>query len=490
MATRPFFAFHFHKHAKTPLYIQLFEQLQTAILRGAFLEGDQLLSLREMKTISGCSLETVKKAYDLLVEHEWAEASHGKGYFLTAKARELRRQGRFPLSDIPLYSLADSTPIPGSELLRRLRAALADSVDVLTEQSTEKKARRTQAAAAYAAHLRRRGIPADPERLLLFNRSTGAFSFVVQQVMKPADVVFVEEYHYPVFAAMLKHGGLTVKAIPMDQEGIIPEALEAATAESPPQWLLVNPHHHFPTGISYSRKRKEHLLRWAERHGVTLLENDHHGDLWFRKPRLSLYELAQESGGNPPVYSFHSFSKTLARDVQLGALVLPGSMAGEERERLRQLTALTGAEPSLLILEAAVRLLGDPWFAEVYLPQRRSLFFAAWQYLLQEQQRALPAHARILPIKGGLNTWIEWGEPMIDAAEQESRVISLLRREGLELTGGQSFRLSDEPEGLRRRPAVRFPLSPLDKREIKYWLHRLGAGIYYTYRGSRDTNGE
>lgn len=61
MATRPFFAFHFHKHAKTPLYIQLFEQLQTAILRGAFLEGDQLLSLREMKAISGCSLETVKK---------------------------------------------------------------------------------------------------------------------------------------------------------------------------------------------------------------------------------------------------------------------------------------------------------------------------------------------------------------------------------------------------------------------------------------------
>lgn len=96
MPNRPFFSFHFHKHSKTPLNVQLFEQLQTAILRGAFLQGDQLISLREMKAIISCSLETVKKAYDLLVQHEWVEALHGKGYFLTAKAREMRRSDRIP----------------------------------------------------------------------------------------------------------------------------------------------------------------------------------------------------------------------------------------------------------------------------------------------------------------------------------------------------------------------------------------------------------
>ncbi|GED50992.1 PLP-dependent aminotransferase family protein [Brevibacillus borstelensis] len=475
MPNRPFFSFHFHKHSKTPLNVQLFEQLQTAILRGAFLQGDQLISLREMKAITGCSLETVKKAYDLLVQHEWVEALHGKGYFLTAKAREMRRSDRLPLADIPLFSLADSTPPPGDDLLRRLRSSFADSVNVLTEQAGQKKIRRIQAADAYCVHLNSRGIPAAPERLLLFNRSTSAFTFVVQQLMQKTDIVFVEEYHYPVFSSMLKHCGITAKAIPLDREGIDIEALEAATKAAPPGWLLINPHHHFPTGISYSRKRKEYLLDWAERNRVTLLENDHHGDLWFRRPSRTLYQLAVETGRSVPVYTLHSFSKTLGRDLQLGALVLPSQLTEEERERLRQLVSLTGAEPSLLILEAAVSLLNDPWFAEVYLAERRSLFFARWQCLLQEQPQALPAHARLLPIKGGLNTWIEWGTPSPHAAAQEERVITLLREEGLELAAGKSFRLPDEPEGLIRRPAVRFPLAPLDKRELTYWLQRLGA---------------
>jgi GntR family transcriptional regulator / MocR family aminotransferase len=478
MANRPFFAFHFHKRSNTPLYVQLAEQLRTALLRGAFLVGgEQLISLREMKAVSGCSLETVKKAYDHLVADGWLEAVHGKGYFLTAKAKQARDCTRLPLTDIPLASLVDSTPQPGAELMRRLRVAFYESVGVLLDRPDEKKARRSQAAEVFAGHLARRGIPHVPERLLLFNRSVSGFSFLVQQVMKRTDVVFVEAYSYPAFMAMLRHSGIEVRAIRLDDEGICPEALEAAQRERPADWLMVNPHHHFPTGISYSPRRKRYLLEWAERHGVRLLENDHHGDLWFRRPGRTLYRMAAEAGSPVPVYYLHSFSKTLAPDVQLGVLALPWVMAGEERERLRQFVTLMGAEPPLVVLEAAARLLADPWFAEVYLPERRALFSSRWQCLLQEQRQALPKHARILPISGGLNTWIEWGTASPLAASQEARIVSLLREEGLELMPGQAFRLPDEPVGIVRRPAVRFPLSPLDERELKHWLHRLGAAM-------------
>ncbi|WP_255433347.1 PLP-dependent aminotransferase family protein [Brevibacillus sp. LEMMJ03] len=361
--------------------------------------------------------------------------------------------------------------------MRRLRAAFYESVGVLLDRPDEKKARRSQAAEVFAGHLARRGIPHGPERLLLFNRSVSGFSFLVQQVMKRTDVVYVEAYSYPVFMAMLRHSGIEVRAIRLDDEGICPDALEAAQREQPADWLMVNPHHHFPTGLSYSPRRKRYLLEWAERHGVRLLENDHHGDLWFRRPGRTLYRMAAEAGSPVPVYYLHSFSKTLAPDVQLGVLALPWTMGGEERERLRQLVTLMGAEPPLVVLEAAARLLADPWFAEVYLPERRALFSSRWQCLLQEQRQALPKHARILPISGGLNTWIEWGTASPLAASQEARIVSLLREEGLELMPGQAFRLPDEPVGIVRRPAVRFPLSPLDERELKHWLHRLGAAM-------------
>ncbi|WP_431809276.1 PLP-dependent aminotransferase family protein [Brevibacillus agri] len=478
MAERPFFSFHFHKQSHTPIYVQLADQLKTAILRGAFLvDGQQLISLRDMKTVSGCSLETVKKAYDHLALEGWLEAVHGKGYYLTTLAKEARLESRLPLTDIPIASLADSSPRPGEELVKRLRGAFYDSLTVLDEPSAQKKIRRTQAAKVFADHLKRRGLPHSPERVLLFNRSTSGFAFLAQRVMNPRDVVYVEEYSYPVFLRLLSQCGITVRPIRLDEEGVSIEALDAEQEHYPANWLLINPHYHFPTGISYSLKRKEELLAWAERHSVRIVENDHYGDLWFEEPSKPIYEMAFQQKSPVEVYYLHSLSKTLARDLQLGVLMLPADFSEEELERYRQIVSMTGAEPSLLVVEAAVRLLDDPWFSEVYLADRRALFQSRFLRLWKEKNHALPAHARMYPITGGLNTWIEWGTPTANATELEERVVAILREEGLELTCGHAFRVADEPADTKRRPAVRFPLAPLEERELKHWLYRLGAAL-------------
>ncbi|CAM3377369.1 PLP-dependent aminotransferase family protein [Brevibacillus invocatus] len=478
MADRPFFSFHFHKQSHTPIYVQLAEQLQTAILRGAFLvDGQQLISLREMKTASGCSLETVKKAYDYLAAEGWLEAVHGKGYYLTVHAKEARMDNRLPLTDIPIASLSDSSPRPGEELVKRLRSAFYESLTVLDEPSAQKKIRRAKADKVFADHLTRRGLPHAPERVMLFNRSTSGFAFLAQRVMTPRDVVYVEEYSYPVFLRLLSQCGVTVRPIRVDEEGISIEALEAEQENYPANWILANPHYHFPTGISYSRKRKEELLDWAVRHNVRIVENDHYGDLWFQRPSLTLYQLALQENRPVQIYYLHSLSKTLARDLQLGVLMLPSDLGADELERNRQLVAMTGAEPSLLVVDAAVRLLDDSWFSDVYLADRRTLFQSRFQLLWNEKHHALPAHARMYPIIGGLNTWIEWGNPTANANAQEDRILAILREEGLELTPGQAFRVPDEPAHTERRPAVRFPLAPMDERELKHWLYRLGAAL-------------
>ncbi|GEB33502.1 MULTISPECIES: PLP-dependent aminotransferase family protein [Brevibacillus] len=478
MAERPFFSFHFHKQSHTPIYVQLAEQLKTAILRGAFLvDGQQLISLRDMKTVSGCSLETVKKAYDHLALEGWLEAVHGKGYYLTQLAKEARLESRLPLTDIPIASLADSSPRPGEELVKRLRGAFYESLAVLDEPSAQKKLRRAQAAKVFADHLSRRGLPHSPERVLLFNRSTSGFAFLAQRIMNPRDVVYVEEYSYPVFLRLLSQCGITVRPIRLDDEGVSIEALDQEQEHYPANWLLINPHYHFPTGISYSLKRKEELLAWAERHSVRIVENDHYGDLWFEEPSKPIYEMAFQQKSSVDVYYLHSLSKTLARDLQLGVLMLPSDFAEEELERYRQIVSMTGAEPSLLVVEAAVTLLGDPWFYEKYLPDHRALFQSRFLRLWKEKQQALPSHARMYPISGGLNTWIEWGNPTTNATELEERVVTILREEGLELTCGHAFRVADEPDDTKRRPAVRFPLAPLEERELKHWLHRLGAAL-------------
>ena len=64
MSNRPFFSFHFHKQSHTPIYVQLAEQLQTAILRGAFLvDGQQLISLRDMKTVHAGKIQRTERCH-------------------------------------------------------------------------------------------------------------------------------------------------------------------------------------------------------------------------------------------------------------------------------------------------------------------------------------------------------------------------------------------------------------------------------------------
>jgi DNA-binding transcriptional MocR family regulator len=163
--------------------------------------------------------------------------------------------------------------------------------------------------------------------------------------------------------------------------------------------------------------------------------------------------------------------------LQLGVLLLPAGLEADELERYRQLVAITGAEPSLLIVDAAVRLLADPWFSEVYLEERRAIFASRYEMLWKEVPRALPEHARMYPTSGGLNTWIEWGSPTAGAAVQENRVVSMLLEEGLELTPGSAFRVPDEAADTLRRPAVRFPFGHTEIAELQHWLRRLGAAL-------------
>jgi GntR family transcriptional regulator/MocR family aminotransferase len=189
--------------------------------------------------------------------------------------------------------------------------------------------------------------------------------------------------------------------------------------------------------------------------------------------------LAAEMDEATPVYYLTSLSKTLTKEFQVGLLVLPGDLQEQLRERIKEAFSLITQEPSLLLLDAAARLLQDPWFRDVYLLERRAHFASRWQLVQQEVRQALPVHASIFPIKGGLNTWIQWGTPSFHATSQEKRVVATLREEGLVLTPGYAFRLPEEQEDgvVVRQPAVRFPLSPLDERELRHWLHRLGAAL-------------
>ncbi len=66
---------HVAHRGATPVYVQLADWIENQIKAGNLAPGDQLPSQREMRDLTGHSMETAGKAMTLLRKHELVETS-------------------------------------------------------------------------------------------------------------------------------------------------------------------------------------------------------------------------------------------------------------------------------------------------------------------------------------------------------------------------------------------------------------------------------
>lgn len=68
-----------------PIYEQIKEQIESAIIRGDISEGDQLPSIRALANDLGVSVITTKRAYADLEEAGFVRSVQGRGCFVSAR---------------------------------------------------------------------------------------------------------------------------------------------------------------------------------------------------------------------------------------------------------------------------------------------------------------------------------------------------------------------------------------------------------------------
>ncbi len=165
----------------------------------------------------------------------------------------------------------------------------------------------------------------DASRVLITNGSLQGFVLLAQH-LAPGRRVLVENPTYDRPLKILRELGADVVALDMDDEGLIPEALEAALAEGDaPAFLYTIPTFQNPSGRTLTTERRRRIAEIATAANLLVLEDDPYGLVRYEgEPEPSLFELT----GGKVIYS-SSFSKTIAPGLRVGWFVLPEKLAAE-----------------------------------------------------------------------------------------------------------------------------------------------------------------
>lgn len=309
------------------------EALREAVRSGRLVPGTRLPSSRDLAADLGVSRGLITEAYEQLTAEGYLRSGRGAGTWVGDAVRAARPRAR-DLAPRSTGARADFVPgTPDVSLFPRAAWAAAQR-GVLAELPHQELGypdprglpRLRTALAELLA--RRRGVVADPERIVIVSgvsQATTVLGFVLHA--RGMREVGVENPGSPQHDSLYAAAGVTTVPVPMDDEGLVIGPLRESGVRS----VVTTPAHQFPTGIAYSADRRAELLDWARSVDGFVLEDDYDGD--FRYDRAPVGAL---QGLDPERVAYAgSVSKSLAPGLRLGWLLVPEALAEDVVERKR-----------------------------------------------------------------------------------------------------------------------------------------------------------
>jgi DNA-binding transcriptional MocR family regulator len=256
-----------------PLHERLAEAVAADITTGSLAPGTRLPTHRGLARALGIGLGSVTRAYALAMQRGLIEARVGRGSFVAhlsaTRGGDDRGSGRIDMAhNIP--------PIAGAE--RRFAEALGrvrrrpDLLDHLNYPPPAGFETHRRAAAAW---LRRTANFDTSEwtRLLVTGGAQEAMSVVLGTIARAGETVMVEAATFFGVRSLCDQTGLKLKAVAMDEQGIVPDSLEQASRTGC-RVLYMMPTLQNPTGRTMGATRRAEIARVVRRRELWIVEDD------------------------------------------------------------------------------------------------------------------------------------------------------------------------------------------------------------------------
>ena len=319
-----------------PKYRRVADALASAVDSGELPPGSRLPTHRELADRLGFTVGTVTRAYDEARKRGLVSGEVGRGTFVRDREADLHGgSGPFGVGHVEegVVDLALNLPVCGV-----IEARFSASFSRVTEQSGAAwiyhppggTASQRQVGAQWI--LERSGLEASPDDIVITNGAQQAILVALSVLAERGDVVLTENLTYPGMTAAARWLGLKLESVPLDRDGLIPEALDEACRRHRPRALFCLPTLQNPTGVTMSDARRCEVLEVADRHNLGVIEDDTYRFLARSAPE----PLAAHKRGR--VWYLTTLSKSVVPGLRIAFLRTPAGEAPRAREAVMATT--------------------------------------------------------------------------------------------------------------------------------------------------------
>ena len=416
-----------------PKYIAIAEALCDDIQSGRLKPGEKLPAQRELSYALQVNFGTVTKAYSLASDRGMVRGEIGRGTFVRKAApstetpwpRETVQVGRIDMrSDFPC-SLADDPVF--KETFQEL-GQHAHFEALFQYQPGSARSDHLESAQAWLKSMCR--IEAMENRIIITNGALHGGFLSLMAISKPGDLILTEETTSPAVRSIAAMLHLRLKSIDTDDQGAVPEHLEALLNQETCTGIYLIPNFHNPTTSILPVERRQKIARLAEHFGIYVIEDDVFGCLMQQKtvPISAMI----------PEHSFYitSFSKAIAPGFRVGYVVPPDHFYQTLLTNLK----VTSWMASPVMGEAISQWINNGTARRLVSLQIKRVSQRVTFITDKLNNFSIRSHS------GCPHMWLD-----LPGSIRESEAVMALNQEGIDVTQGEYFsvRKGDFPGGLR-----------------------------------------
>ncbi len=307
------------KAASGPRYLAMADAIEGDVKQGRLTPGTKLPTHRDLAEMLGVTVGTVTRGYAEAARRGVVRGETGRGTFVGGDVHSAVTLVSHREDAIPgVVDMSMTLPFEG--LNPDLSGVLAHvAADPLSNRLLEyyPSCGRTVDREAGVEWIRRHNLNVLPEVVVVTVGGQNSLAVVLSAMFRPGDAIAVEALTYPLIKTLARRFHLKLIPIPMDEGGMIPDALAEACRTQSVQGVYLMPSCQNPTTVRMPEYRRQEVAALAQRNDLFIIEDDAYG-LAAGVDAVPLASLAPER-----TFFIASMSKSVAGGLRVAYLASP-----------------------------------------------------------------------------------------------------------------------------------------------------------------------